>query len=215
MRPQPPKWLETLVSALLPASEREPILGDLAERYSSPLPYVLDALSVIFAAHLVALRRQHRKRRQSMSILTSTKRFDGGLAMWIGIGFTALLAARAIADGGAINHGAGLFMLLACLFVASQILRRRVYLKAKASRTEEQQIQARLDSIRNLVWWYATPICLALLAWVLRLIVFEPHLWYRAMPFTVGLLLWGFFTWLAARRIERQLSSDLEQKREG
>jgi hypothetical protein len=215
MRPQPPKWLEKLVGVLLPASERETILGDLAERYSSPLRYVVDALSVLWAAHCVARRRKHRAGTNAMPFWTASNRFDGGLAMWFGVGFTASLAVGTFAQGGATNQGAGLFMLLACLLAASQILRRRLYLKAKHSRTEEQQIQARLDAIRNLVWWYAAPICLALLAWVLRLIFFQPHLWYRAMPFTIGLLLWGFFTWLAARRIERELSMELERKREG
>lgn len=44
---KPPKWLEKLVAALLPEEAREHVLGDLQERYCSPLRYLRDAASAI------------------------------------------------------------------------------------------------------------------------------------------------------------------------
>jgi len=43
MNRQPPALLERLASRLLPRASREHVLGDLAERYSSPARYIVDA----------------------------------------------------------------------------------------------------------------------------------------------------------------------------
>jgi len=43
----PPKFLETLVRFLVPPARREQVLGDLQERYQSPLRYLADAVSVV------------------------------------------------------------------------------------------------------------------------------------------------------------------------
>jgi hypothetical protein len=46
-RSEPPRWLEAVVAALLPASCREEVLGDLRERYRNIASYALDAASVV------------------------------------------------------------------------------------------------------------------------------------------------------------------------
>ena len=43
MNRQPPAFLERLVARLLPRASREHVLGDLAERYTSPARYIVDA----------------------------------------------------------------------------------------------------------------------------------------------------------------------------
>jgi len=43
----PPRWLEAVVGVSLPRSRREDVLGDLYERYTSPVRYVCDALQVV------------------------------------------------------------------------------------------------------------------------------------------------------------------------
>src|SRR5579862_6516694 len=53
----PPKFLESLVRRLLPPAVREQVLGDLHERYESPLGYIADAASVVPAAVFGQLRR--------------------------------------------------------------------------------------------------------------------------------------------------------------
>jgi hypothetical protein len=53
----PPKFLESLVRRLLPPAVREQVLGDLQERYQSPLGYIADAASVVPAAIFGQLRR--------------------------------------------------------------------------------------------------------------------------------------------------------------
>jgi hypothetical protein len=53
----PPKFLESLVRRLLPPAVREQVLGDLHERYESPLKYIADAASVVPAAIFGQLRR--------------------------------------------------------------------------------------------------------------------------------------------------------------
>jgi hypothetical protein len=53
----PPKFLESLVRRLLPPAVREQVLGDLHERYESPLEYIADAASVVPAAIFSQLRR--------------------------------------------------------------------------------------------------------------------------------------------------------------
>jgi hypothetical protein len=54
---KPPKWLERLVWILLPPDYREPVLGDLQERYRSPAHYLLDAISAVPAAIIGKIRR--------------------------------------------------------------------------------------------------------------------------------------------------------------
>lgn len=44
---RPPRIIEAVASALLPESRREDVLGDLHERCTSPLGYVLDAVQLI------------------------------------------------------------------------------------------------------------------------------------------------------------------------
>jgi len=53
----PPNFLESLVRRLLPPAVREQVLGDLHERYESPLGYIADAASVVPAAIFSQLRR--------------------------------------------------------------------------------------------------------------------------------------------------------------
>jgi len=53
----PPKFLESLVRRLLPPAVREQVLGDIHERYESPLKYIEDAASVVPAAIFSQLRR--------------------------------------------------------------------------------------------------------------------------------------------------------------
>jgi len=53
----PPKFLESVVRRLLPPAVREQVLGDLHERYESPLRYIADAASVVPAAIFSQLRR--------------------------------------------------------------------------------------------------------------------------------------------------------------
>jgi ATP-dependent Zn protease len=43
----PPKLLEQIVGALLPASRREDVLGDLYEKYQNPVHYLATALCVV------------------------------------------------------------------------------------------------------------------------------------------------------------------------
>ena len=45
--PRPPYIIEAVVSALLPASRRDDVLGDLHERYTSPLGYLRDAAQLV------------------------------------------------------------------------------------------------------------------------------------------------------------------------
>jgi hypothetical protein len=47
MNRQPPVFLERLVGRLLPRAAREHVLGDLSERYTSPVGYVLDAARTV------------------------------------------------------------------------------------------------------------------------------------------------------------------------
>ena len=53
----PPKFLESLVRLLLPPALREQVLGDIHERYQSPLKYIADAANVVPAAIFNQLRR--------------------------------------------------------------------------------------------------------------------------------------------------------------
>ena len=43
----PPKLLETIAGLFLPRAIREQVLGDLHERYSSPLQYTLDLICTV------------------------------------------------------------------------------------------------------------------------------------------------------------------------
>jgi hypothetical protein len=54
---KPPKWLERLVWILLPPDYREPVLGDLQERYRSLAHYLLDTVSAVPAAIIGKIRR--------------------------------------------------------------------------------------------------------------------------------------------------------------
>jgi hypothetical protein len=54
---KPPRLLEYLVSVLVPVNYREQVLGDLSERYRSPLRYLADAASAVPAAIICQMRR--------------------------------------------------------------------------------------------------------------------------------------------------------------
>jgi hypothetical protein len=56
-RPKPPRLLEHVVALALPRAFREHVLGDLNERYLSPLSYLKDAASAVPAAMLGQIRR--------------------------------------------------------------------------------------------------------------------------------------------------------------
>ncbi len=55
--PKPPRCLEWLVGLAIPSASREYVLGDLHERYTSLLRYLMDAASAAPAAILGSLRR--------------------------------------------------------------------------------------------------------------------------------------------------------------
>ena len=55
--PAPPKFIERLVARALPRDCREHVLGDLHERYTSPIGYLADAASVVPAMILSRVRR--------------------------------------------------------------------------------------------------------------------------------------------------------------
>ena len=63
----PPRIVEAVAGALLPASRREDVLGDLHERYTSPLGYVRDAVQLI---PIVAISHALHRRRQVASPAT-------------------------------------------------------------------------------------------------------------------------------------------------
>jgi hypothetical protein len=54
---KPPQFLERLVGLAVPKVSREHVLGDLCERYASPLHYLADAASAVPAALLGNIRR--------------------------------------------------------------------------------------------------------------------------------------------------------------
>jgi hypothetical protein len=55
--PAPPRFLEFVAGLLLPRDYREQVLGDMRERYTSPLGYVADAASAVPAAIIGQIRR--------------------------------------------------------------------------------------------------------------------------------------------------------------
>jgi hypothetical protein len=55
--PKPPKFLERVVNLAVPRASREHVLGDLHERYVSPLGYLKDAASAVPGAILGRIRR--------------------------------------------------------------------------------------------------------------------------------------------------------------
>lgn len=55
---KPPGWMEWTVARLLPKDRRETVLGDLEERYTSPLGYCADAFTSVPAAILGQIRRE-------------------------------------------------------------------------------------------------------------------------------------------------------------
>jgi hypothetical protein len=55
--PTPPRLLEFLTGLLLPRDYREQVLGDMQERYTSPLGYLADAASAVPAAIIGQIRR--------------------------------------------------------------------------------------------------------------------------------------------------------------
>ncbi len=58
MKSGPTRTAERMVSALLPPSRRQEVLGDLHERYRSPSQYALDALKTVPFVLLSQLRRK-------------------------------------------------------------------------------------------------------------------------------------------------------------
>ena len=57
MSSRPPKAAEAIAAVLIPPACREEVLGDLHERYRSPLPYCLDALRTLPLVILSRIRR--------------------------------------------------------------------------------------------------------------------------------------------------------------
>lgn len=57
MRPGPPKFLESFFAVLIPPSCREEVLGDLCEKYASPLQYTILAIRTIPCVILSRARR--------------------------------------------------------------------------------------------------------------------------------------------------------------
>ena len=57
MTPRPPAGIESAVGLLVPPLAREHVLGDLAERYTSPAGYLLDALRSVPAVVISQIRR--------------------------------------------------------------------------------------------------------------------------------------------------------------
>jgi hypothetical protein len=55
--PTPPRFLEFVAGLLLPRAYREQVLGDMHERFTSPLGYVADAASAVPAAIVGQIRR--------------------------------------------------------------------------------------------------------------------------------------------------------------
>src|SRR5579872_6986710 len=53
----PPKWLEILASFLIPPACREEVLGDLHERYRSPIQYLADLVTTLPFLVLSRIRR--------------------------------------------------------------------------------------------------------------------------------------------------------------
>lgn len=57
MTPRPPAGMESAVGLFVPPVAREHVLGDLAERYTSPGRYLLDALRAVPAVVISQIRR--------------------------------------------------------------------------------------------------------------------------------------------------------------
>jgi hypothetical protein len=57
MSARPPAALESAIGLFVPPIAREPVLGDLAERYASPGRYLLDALRTVPAVVVSQIRR--------------------------------------------------------------------------------------------------------------------------------------------------------------
>jgi hypothetical protein len=55
--PAPPRFLEFLAGLLLPSACREHVLGDLHERFSSPLGYIADLATAVPAVIITQIRR--------------------------------------------------------------------------------------------------------------------------------------------------------------
>src|SRR5215218_4849073 len=61
----PPRWLEATLGALFPASRRQECLGDLCERYASPLKYVAEALELAAGMRITEITRAFSRRRRA------------------------------------------------------------------------------------------------------------------------------------------------------
>jgi hypothetical protein len=57
MKPVPPRLAEALVGFLIPPACREHVLGDLHERYTSPIQYFIDVLATVPLVILSRIRR--------------------------------------------------------------------------------------------------------------------------------------------------------------
>lgn len=55
--PAPPRFLEFLAGLLVPQACRDQVLGDMHERYRSPLGYIVDGMSAVPASILNQIRR--------------------------------------------------------------------------------------------------------------------------------------------------------------
>src|SRR5262245_16699718 len=47
METRPPKLIEDIVGKLIPSACREHVLGDLCERYESPIQYILESIQIL------------------------------------------------------------------------------------------------------------------------------------------------------------------------
>jgi hypothetical protein len=108
MPPGPPKVLESLAKALIPPACREEVLGDLYERYKSPVQYLGDLLSTL---PFVTLSRIMRNTPIQLLLMDALLVYGSFLAAsWY-------LARKQVADGGglmrlAIPSGLTLLFLL-------------------------------------------------------------------------------------------------------
>lgn len=78
----PPKWLEGVVARLVPRPCREDVLGDLWERYRSPLRYFLDGVAVVPFLLFMQFRRVLHVGSSLADAVTLLLSFEFARTMW-------------------------------------------------------------------------------------------------------------------------------------
>ena len=81
----PPKAVEYLIGRLIPRGQREHIIGDMHERYQSPLRYLADAVTAAPAAILCQIRRATPPLFLMLEALVVYVSFLGGAALLPGM----------------------------------------------------------------------------------------------------------------------------------